>query len=196
MARKMSSLAVLALLLSAGCAAMTPSNHNRSAPEGPGLVTLLEAERRKDAPAGQSANPTGGSTEPTSGDRAVDTPPPGGAKPGDGSPTLTESLHSALQQVKEQRTRIRKLSEATAELKNEVARKEQKIEQLNSQLQTRTARVKKLEKAVDQWKQDVLSYRDEMRQAEKAEMQALTQIISLLKSFEQEQEGEATGGSQ
>ena len=52
---------------------------------------------------------------------------------------------------------------------------------MEKKLEERRSRIEKLKKAVAEWKKDVIGFRNEMRSAEEAQMQALQQIIALLR---------------
>jgi len=104
--------------------------------------------------------------------------------------TLTQSLDNALDQVNRQHAELQQLERKLGESQAELAAGTVRIEELTKALEASNTRVRKLEDALDKWKQDVLGFRDEMRQAEEAEMQALKEIIVLLKGFKRAKEKE------
>lgn len=197
MQRKVLSFICAVCIVAAGCETLSGSSAERG--DG-GALYVADA----------SASGSGGSRG-KSGDSMPDQPPGADKTAGNSAAvtmettknkkvaaapsSLTESLHDALGQVKEQRARISALNEKIGELTEKLAAESQKVKELKSDLAERDERVQKLQDAVDKWKQDILGYRDEMRQAEEAEMKALTRIIALLKkcSAEEDTNQEETG---
>ncbi len=102
------------------------------------------------------------------------------------SPSLTETLQETLDSLAGAKTENRRLEENLSRARDQLQEKERTIADLREQLSACDTEVKKLEQALEKWKDDVLGFRDEMRQAEEAELTVLQQILSLLKSLKKE----------
>lgn len=197
MKMKTLSLALAVCLLAAGCETLPGSE---AGPEAGGALYVADASNS--GPGNEAAKKAGkesqsrpNSSSPPAPDAAVTMTSNNGRQVAAAPASLTESLHKALGQVKDQRARINAQSDTISELKEKLAVKEQEVKQLKEDLNERDDRVRKLQEAVDKWKQDILGYRDEMRQAEEAEMKALTRIIALLKKCSRARDSE-TGGEE
>jgi chromosome segregation ATPase len=98
-----------------------------------------------------------------------------------GRAALTESLSEAKKRIETQDKEINRLKEAVRESEAEVSQLKGERDRLQQDLAEHKKRVESLKKALSEWKENVLGYRDEMRAAEKSEMEALKQIIMLLR---------------
>lgn len=112
-----------------------------------------------------------------------------------GARPLTETLQQTMDELRSARRELSRLAERNRELEFELARKDAELERFNEELLKRDERVKSLEEALEQWKRDVLGFRDEMRHADEAQMEALKQIIILLRGFERVAVGGGGGGT-
>ncbi len=103
------------------------------------------------------------------------------------SQPITETLERTVDMLTRERARNERLQERIAELEDELAAKNRETRELNDKLTGADSEVRQLEQSLEKWKADVLGFRDEMRQAEEAEMQALQEIIALLRKFAKEE---------
>lgn len=99
---------------------------------------------------------------------------------------LTETLNTTLNMLSQARAENEKLQETAAELRQQLQDKSSAVNQLQAQLQAGDEKVQELEAALRMWQADVLGFRDEMRQAEEAELEVLQQIVTLLQTFKKE----------
>ncbi|MCK4282845.1 MAG: hypothetical protein KAX44_00905 [Candidatus Brocadiae bacterium] len=99
---------------------------------------------------------------------------------------LTETLNKTLNMLSQAREENEKLQETVAELRQQLQEKSSAVNQLQTQLQAGDEKVQELEAALRTWQADVLGFRDEMRQAEEAELEVLQQILTLLQIFKKE----------
>ncbi len=104
-----------------------------------------------------------------------------------GGSALTETLNKTLNMLGEAREENEKLQEAVAELRQQLQEKGSAVNQLQTQLQAGDEKFQELEAALQAWQADVLGFRDEMRQAEEAELEVLQQILTLLHTFKKEE---------
>jgi septal ring factor EnvC (AmiA/AmiB activator) len=72
------------------------------------------------------------------------------------------------------------LTDQNAKLQDQAASLKQQLEQAQKELNEANALLIDMRKELNTWKADVLGYRDEMRTAHKAQLEALLRIISLL----------------
>ena len=94
--------------------------------------------------------------------------------------SLIDSLNQARSRARERSKELESLTTALREAQTELKTVKAERDGLERDLEARNAEVKELRTALKEWKQNVLGYREKMREAEKAEMQALKQIIVLL----------------
>jgi len=194
MREKAISLVCVMCLFAGGCQALTGAGNQRGDEGALYVADASSPQSGRRGMAGSNSSRGHGTSVPLPKKDTAVTMASGDDKQKAAAPSsLTESLHDALGQVKEQRARIKTLNETVTELKQKLAAKTKEVEQLQSDLAERDERVKKLQGAVGKWKQDILGYRDEMRQAEEAEMKALTRIIALLKKCSTETDKSKTG---
>ena len=95
--------------------------------------------------------------------------------------SLTSSLSRARKRIQSQQAEIQQLQETLHSSQSELKDVKEERDRLKAKVSEQGKRVESLKQAVQDWKENVLGYRDEMRQAEKAEMQTLKQIIMLLR---------------
>jgi outer membrane murein-binding lipoprotein Lpp len=147
----------------------TPSRSASRNPAQPADVNPPEAGKRATASVpsrdGEMPAPTG-----TMGDVTLGTP----------QGSLTETLDKTLALLARERADSEAFRKTVGDLKESLAQKDQKIGELSAQIQDSNTKIEKLEGALDKWKEDVLGFRDEMRKAEEAEIDALQQILTLL----------------
>jgi len=98
-----------------------------------------------------------------------------------GRRSLTGALSNATQQLKKRSRQVDDLRQQVTELEKKLGKRKQKISGLKQKLKDCKSRIEKLQDAVEKWKEDVIGFRNEMRSAEEAEMQALKQVITLLR---------------
>ena len=109
---------------------------------------------------------------------------------GGAGPALTETLNNTMKMLEEARAENERLKETIGDLRMELQEKENTIQNLRAKAEAGDTRIAETEKALEQWKADVLGFRDEIRQAEEAELQVLQEILTVLKSFKAEKEAE------
>lgn len=102
------------------------------------------------------------------------------------SPALTETLSQVLGMLEKEKAENERLRREVAALGQQLAEKDRTIAQLTLERDAFTEQLQTLEGSLGKWKQDVLGFRDEMRQAEEAEIEVLQQILLILKSFQKE----------
>jgi uncharacterized protein YhaN len=122
----------------------------------------------------------------------VDEPPD--VPSGPARETLTEALDRAWQMLRQEREENARLRQSIAELQNGVAEKEARVKDLEGRLQEAQSELAHMEKALQQWKELVLGFRDEMREAERAELDTLKKIIKLLTGLEARAAAPMEGG--
>jgi len=103
------------------------------------------------------------------------------------SPALTESLSQVLGMLEKEKAENERLRREVAALQGQIAEKDRTITQLTLERDAFTDQVQALEGSLGKWKQDVLGFRDEIRQAEEAEIEVLQQVLLILKSFQKEE---------
>jgi predicted nuclease with TOPRIM domain len=72
------------------------------------------------------------------------------------------------------------LTEENRTLSNQVTKLQTQFDQANKELSEANLLLVDMQKELTNWKSDVLGFRDEMRKAQKAQIDALTHIITLL----------------
>lgn len=107
---------------------------------------------------------------------------------GQPEPALTETLDRALAMLEKERAESQRLKQTITLLEQQLADRGKTIAELSAQMESCAERAQTLELSLEQWKRDVLGFRDEMRQAEEAEIEVLQQILIILKSFQKEKE--------
>ncbi len=103
------------------------------------------------------------------------------------SPALTETLSQVLGMLEKEKAENERLRREVAGLGEQLAEKDRTIAQLTLERDAFTEQLQTLEGSLGKWKQDVLGFRDEMRQAEEAEIEVLQQVLLILKSFQKEE---------
>ncbi len=116
----------------------------------------------------------------TSGDK----PPEAPRQPAGPSSTLTQALDRALDTVKAQEAEIARMEQAIGMLSDQLEQQKLAVKELTAQLQQSDTAITALQEANRQWKHSVIGFREEMRDAEEAEMQAIKEILLLLKGFQ------------
>jgi molecular chaperone GrpE (heat shock protein) len=109
---------------------------------------------------------------------------------GGAGPALTETLNNTMELLEEARAENERLKETISDLRIDLQEKENTIQNLRAKAEAGDTRIAETEKALEQWKADVLGFRDEIRQAEEAELQVLQEILTVLKGFKAEKESE------
>ena len=66
-----------------------------------------------------------------------------------------------------------------------------KLEQAEKELSEANDLLVAMQRSLDNWKKDVLGFREEMRQAEEAQMKALVKVLSLLGAEPMEEESDS-----
>ncbi len=101
-------------------------------------------------------------------------------------PAVTETLKKTVDMLVQAKADNARLKTVLADAQKQLADKDAQIKQLSEQLDSASVDVGKLQDSLEKWKADVLGFRDEMRQADEAEIQVLQQILTLLKGFAKE----------
>ncbi len=86
---------------------------------------------------------------------------------------VSERLSVTQRENRDLRKQNQELTGQVASLKDRLSRSENELAEANKMLM-------ELQKELGQWKRNVLGYRNEMRQASQAEMEALIKILTLL----------------
>ena len=164
--------------------ASAPQSDNERAGGAPRKAATPERENQGQgkAPKEQPAETSGGNNPESSAASAGEsdsTPRSISLSPGRRS--LTRALSNATRQLKNRSREVERLRSKVTELEKKIEGKKQKIEGLQKQLKQRESRIEKLKKGLKKWKKDVIGFRNEMRSAEEAEMQALKQVIALMR---------------
>jgi len=197
-------ISVLVLLASTSCAAPgarvragdVPVRQETAAEPAGAEVTPTEPQVQAQAAAAPSSAATpgaaavaaGGPPEAPQQPPAAPPEPPGRQiKLAQPSPALTETLSRVLGMLEKEKAENERLRRQVAALGQQLAEKDRTIAQLTLERDAFTEQVQALEGSLGKWKQDVLGFRDEMRQAEEAEIEVLQQILLLLESFQKEE---------
>jgi len=83
------------------------------------------------------------------------------------------------------------LREENRALAAKVTKLELKLEQAEKELSEANDLLVAMQRSLDNWKKDVLGFREEMRQAEEAQMKALVKVLSLLGAEPTEEESDS-----
>ena len=83
------------------------------------------------------------------------------------------------------------LREDNRVLAAKVTKVELKLEQAEKELSEANDLLVAMQRSLDNWKKDVLGFREEMRQAEQAQMKALVKVLSLLGAEPTEEESDS-----
>ncbi len=100
-----------------------------------------------------------------------------------GDTSLTERLQRTLDRLATVEAENARLRKELGSLRDQLAKKDRELKEAQNKLATYSDRIKALERDLAAWKKDVLGFRDEMREAEKAQMEALVKVIKLLKQM-------------
>ncbi len=198
MIRFMRFVGLAAIVLLAGCSTAQPSKQTGESP-----TTRKKPQPTKNTPPKSvQSERTAGATEGKSGEpelteqvkeNASDTAAnEGKQKTRSGEPveevvfgtermTLTEALGRAEERIKIQKETIRGLEKELKKTRSELKEVRTQRDNLRGKMETYKKQLSEFEKSMAKWKKDVLGFRDEIRHSEKAEMQALKQIIILLR---------------
>ena len=106
------------------------------------------------------------------------------------APAVTETLEKTVDMLLQAKADNERLKAALADTEKKLAEKDASVQELTQQLDVASGDVGKLQDALEKWKTDVLGFRDEMRQADEAEIEVLQQILTLLKGFAKEKPAE------
>ena len=86
---------------------------------------------------------------------------------------VSEQLVEAQKENRQRENENRELNKQTAELQSELSQTQKELTQANDMLV-------ELGQQLEKWKADVLGFREEMRQAEKSQLEALSKVLRLL----------------
>jgi chromosome segregation ATPase len=85
-----------------------------------------------------------------------------------------------VEEIKFLREKNQIISDENKNLKDNLVVKERKLKQAEKELQDATDLLVDMQLELNNWKTDVLGFRDEIRQAEKAQLNALLKILTVL----------------
>ncbi|MHC4636365.1 MAG: hypothetical protein ACYTBP_02090 [Planctomycetota bacterium] len=93
---------------------------------------------------------------------------------------LAKENANLVEEIKFLREKNQTVSNENKNLKDQLAVKEQKLKQAEKELKDATDLLVDMQLEMNNWKMDVLGFRDEIRQAEKAQLNALLKILTVL----------------
>jgi len=105
---------------------------------------------------------------------------------GAGEPSLIDVLTRLTERLESAELENEQLTRTVDKLESELAEKDERMLQLSEDLDEGKTELQKLQEAVEKWKLDVLGFRDEMREAEQAQIKTLKAILVLLEKLEGE----------
>ena len=98
----------------------------------------------------------------------------------------------AIEQLRAREATIHELQDANRVLEEKVTRLQNDLNSAQEELRDANEFLVQMRGEIDKWKNDVLGFREEMRQAQSAQMRALVQILRLLGAVELEPETQQT----
>lgn len=153
-------------------------------PKSDSTADMLDEENETDKPGnGAGEDSSAGATDNNDDSRRVRE-----VRFGESQQTIVETLAQMQEKLDEQREKVKEAESEATELRGEMKEAKNKRDDLEQQLEEREAHIEELEDSVAEWKDNVIGFRDEMRESEKAQMEALKEIIFLLREATNDEE--------